>query len=37
VPQLARGDPRQRPVTKFERRGIGLGHPVRDLLFFRKE
>src|SRR6185436_4445186 len=22
-----------RPVTKFERRGIGLGHPVRDLLF----
>ena len=28
---------RERPVTKFERRGIGLGHPVRDLLFLRKE
>ena len=26
---------RSRPVTKFERRGIGLGHPVRDLLFLR--
>ena len=25
-----------RPVTKFERRGIGLGHPVRDLLFLRR-
>jgi tRNA (guanine-N7-)-methyltransferase len=24
-----------RPTTKFERRGIGLGHPVRDLLFLR--
>ena len=24
-----------RPMTKFERRGIGLGHPVRDLLFLR--
>jgi len=28
---------RARPVTKFERRGIGLGHPVRDLLFLRKK
>jgi len=28
--------PKQRPVTKFERRGIGLGHPVRDLLYLRK-
>ena len=28
---------KSRPVTKFERRGIGLGHPVRDLLFLRKE
>ena len=28
---------RQRPLTKFERRGIGLGHPVRDLLFLRKK
>jgi tRNA (guanine-N7-)-methyltransferase len=26
-----------RPTTKFERRGIGLGHPVRDLLFLRKK
>lgn len=26
---------RKRPVTKFERRGIALGHPVRDLLFLR--
>jgi len=25
-----------RPVTKFERRGIGLGHPVRDLLYARR-
>jgi tRNA (guanine-N7-)-methyltransferase len=28
---------RTRPVTKFERRGIGLGHPVRDLLFLRRK
>jgi len=28
---------KDRPVTKFERRGIGLGHPVRDLLFVRRE
>jgi tRNA (guanine-N7-)-methyltransferase len=26
-----------RPTTKFERRGLGLGHPVRDLLFVRRE
>jgi tRNA (guanine-N7-)-methyltransferase len=26
-----------RPTTKFERRGMGLGNPVRDLLFLRKE
>ena len=26
-----------RPVTKFERRGIGLGHLVRDLLFLRRQ
>jgi tRNA (guanine-N7-)-methyltransferase len=32
-----KSDPQQRPVTKFERRGIGLGHPVRDLLFVRKK
>jgi tRNA (guanine-N7-)-methyltransferase len=28
-------EPRHRPITKFERRGIGLGHPVRDVLFVR--
>ena len=28
---------KSRPTTKFERRGIGLGHPVRDLLFVRQE
>jgi tRNA (guanine-N7-)-methyltransferase len=37
VPELVRGDPKRRPATKFERRGIGLGHPVRDLLFVRKK
>lgn len=26
-----------RPLTKFERRGLGLGHPVRDLLFLRRQ
>jgi tRNA (guanine-N7-)-methyltransferase len=26
-----------RPITKFERRGIGLGHPVRDLLYLRRQ
>ncbi len=26
-----------RPVTKFERRGIRLGHPVADLLFRRRQ
>jgi tRNA (guanine-N7-)-methyltransferase len=30
-------EPKQRPVTKFERRGLGLGHPVRDLLFLRRQ
>ena len=34
---FARHDPQQRPMTKFERRGIGLGHPVRDLLFLRQK
>lgn len=28
---------KDRPVTKFERRGIGLGHPVRDLSFLRRK
>ena len=32
-----REERRSRPVTKFERRGIGLGHPVRDLLFLRRK
>ena len=31
------GQAKERPVTKFERRGIGLGHPVRDLLFLRRK
>ena len=31
------GDRKGRPVTKFERRGIGLGHQVRDLLFLRRK
>jgi tRNA (guanine-N7-)-methyltransferase len=29
--------PKNRPITKFERRGIGLGHAVRDLLFLRRK
>ena len=29
--------PKDRPETKFERRGVGLGHPVRDLLFRRRK
>ncbi len=37
ISAFERGDPQQRPMTKFERRGIGLGHPVRDLLFLRKK
>ena len=28
---------RNRPPTKFERRGMRLGHPVRDLLFQRRQ
>ncbi len=31
------GEKKSRPVTKFERRGIGLGHPVRDLSFLRRQ
>ena len=31
------GQVKKRPITKFERRGIGLGHPVRDLLFLRRK
>jgi len=29
--------PACRPLTKFERRGLGLGHAVRDLLFRRRQ
>jgi tRNA (guanine-N7-)-methyltransferase len=37
-PMLAKAESvRERPLTKFERRGIGLGHPVRDLLFVRQK
>ncbi|MGH8363385.1 MAG: tRNA (guanosine(46)-N7)-methyltransferase TrmB [Gammaproteobacteria bacterium] len=28
--------PPQRPLTKFEHRGLKLGHPVRDLVFARR-
>jgi tRNA (guanine-N7-)-methyltransferase len=28
--------PAHRPLTKFEQRGLALGHPVRDLLFRRR-
>ena len=34
--EIAR-ESKSRPVTKFERRGRGLGHPVRDLLFLRRK
>ena len=37
--ELARGfapRPEYRPLTKFERRGLGLGHGVWDLLFVRR-
>jgi tRNA (guanine-N7-)-methyltransferase len=30
-------EPKNRPVTKFERRGLGLGHAVRDLLYVRRK
>jgi tRNA (guanine-N7-)-methyltransferase len=37
-PLLEKADQvKNRPVTKFERRGLGLGHPVRDLLFLRRK
>jgi tRNA (guanine-N7-)-methyltransferase len=29
--------PATRPETRFERRGLALGHPVRDILFTRDE
>lgn len=31
------GERKNRPITKFERRGLELGHPVRDLLFLRRQ
>ena len=34
--EISRDNP-VRPITKFERRGLGLGHPVRDLLYRRRE
>jgi tRNA (guanine-N7-)-methyltransferase len=36
-PSFKKEEPKHRPITKFERRGIGLGHPVRDLLFLRRQ
>jgi tRNA (guanine-N7-)-methyltransferase len=37
-PLLQKAEPaKSRPLTKFERRGLGLGHPVRDLLFVRRQ
>jgi tRNA (guanine-N7-)-methyltransferase len=32
-----RKNAKPRPTTKFERRGIRLGNPVRDLLFVRRQ
>jgi tRNA (guanine-N7-)-methyltransferase len=44
IDEVFRADPRfraaaaqARPTTKFEARGLRLGHPVRDLLFLRQE
>jgi len=28
--------PRERPLTRFEQRGVRLGHRVRDLVFYRR-
>jgi len=36
-PMLARArEARERPATKFEQRGLRLGHEVRDLVYVRK-
>jgi len=35
--QAEKKEKKLRPTTKFERRGLGLGNPVRDLLFVRRE
>jgi tRNA (guanine-N7-)-methyltransferase len=34
-PLLARTPLRERPATKFEQRGVKLGHEVRDLVYVR--
>jgi tRNA (guanine-N7-)-methyltransferase len=35
-PMLMRAAARERPATKFERRGVRLGHEVRDLVYRRR-
>lgn len=35
-PLLVRAGARERPATKFEQRGVKLGHKVRDLVYRRK-
>jgi tRNA (guanine-N7-)-methyltransferase len=35
-PMLVRSAARQRPATKFEQRGVRLGHEVRDLVYCRR-
>jgi tRNA (guanine-N7-)-methyltransferase len=35
-PTLERAAARERPATKFEQRGVKLGHEVRDLVFRKK-
>jgi tRNA (guanine-N7-)-methyltransferase len=35
-PLLARAASRERPATKFEQRGVKLGHEVRDLVYRRR-
>ncbi|MDH4325390.1 MAG: tRNA (guanine-N(7)-)-methyltransferase, partial [Betaproteobacteria bacterium] len=35
-PMLMRAAPRERPATKFEQRGVKLGHEVRDLVYRRR-
>jgi tRNA (guanine-N7-)-methyltransferase len=35
-PMLVRAAPRERPATKFEQRGVRLGHAVRDLVYRRR-
>jgi tRNA (guanine-N7-)-methyltransferase len=35
-PQLMRAAPRKRPPTKFEQRGVRLGHEVRDLVYCKR-